>query len=85
MADKYDFEPEVYEIIPPIAGEYGWGAKVTYVVKVSEAGSQRIDIPHHEYWGKTWEEARKKAKEEAEAWIKMQETTAGGESAADEI
>lgn len=72
MADEYGYFVQTQEIIPPLSGKYKWAAKVTYVIKNPGADFQRINIPHHEHWGITKEEAVRKAKAEADEWIAAQ-------------
>ena len=75
MADEYDYFVNVQELGDPIGGVYKYVAKVPYIVENPGPNFKRV-YPHlHEWWGKTEQEAEKKAKAEADGWIAKQQSS----------
>ena len=71
MAERYDYLIVVRKFKTRVA-TYQFAAKVSYIVKISGANSERINPGLREQWGVTQQEAEGKARAEADRWLEQQ-------------
>ena len=72
MSDVFAYSVEVEKVDPPV-GENQFVARVPYLIKNPDGDYiEHVHTTFQEHWGKTEDEARDKAKAEAEAWISEQ-------------
>ena len=69
MSEKFDYEIITEKLNPPIGGRLHYAAKLSFMVRLKEGGSDRFDPNLGERWRATEDEARDKLTKAVEEWI----------------